>query len=109
MDGKIEVNNNFYHLTKHALHRANKRKITLEEIIEVLNAPKSIRRSRRNGKDDIYTWLGRNEVVLITNVDKSVVISVFKRNKHYAKARAKSKKNKRQLENKRLYGNRARK
>jgi len=108
MDG-IEVNNNFFRLSKHALLRANKRSITLEEIYEALYNPKSIRLNIKEGVSDAYAYIGRNGITVIVNREKSLIITLMRRSKGFSKARMRQKRNKRQVEIKRRYGNRGRK
>lgn len=105
----IEVNGIRYRLSKHAVHRANKRNITIEEIYDALYNPKNIRRTQVKGKEDSYTFYGRNGINVITNLDKTLIITVLRRSISYARSRAKQTKNKRQVKNKKLYGNRAKK
>ena len=108
MDG-IKVNGNFYALSRHALSRANKRKITLEEIEEALTAPKKILRLAKKGKDDSLTFIGRNSVSVVVSLDHTTIITVLRRSKQYSQGRHKNRRNARQVKNKRLYGNRAKK
>jgi len=105
----IEVNGSKFNLTKHAIHRANKRSITLEEIGEALYNPKNIRRTSAPEKPDSYTYFGRNGVAVVVNLEMTVIITVLRRSSAYCKAKSKEAKNKRQVKNKKLYGNRAKK
>lgn len=108
MDG-ITINEKIIKITKHALHRANKRKINLEDIKDAYTNYKSFRRCKRVGKEDSFRLLGRNGIILILNLERDVIITLMRDSKQYSRSRYKKEKNKRQLENKRLYGNRAKK
>ena len=106
MDG-IEINGKIIRLTKHASHRAAKRKITFDEIKEVLVNPKGIRKNNHlDPKEVSYSYLGRTDIVLILNYKKSLIITMLRRSKAYSRSKAKQAKNKRQLAKKRIYGNR---
>lgn len=108
MEGKIEVDGKIYILTNHAQHRANNRGISLEEIKEALANPKNCRRLYSE-MGDSYGVTGRNYVRIILNLEKNVIITVLRINKEYAKSRHKQFRNKRQLINRKKYGNRAKK
>lgn len=96
-------------LSKHASHRATKRKITLDEIKEaILNARRKIKTSKDNEPDSI-SFYGRNEVVVVTNLMVTRIITVIKRNKKYSLSKIKERRNKKRLIAKRRYGNRAKK
>ena len=105
----IKINNKEVKLTKHAIHRIKRRNIPIEAIQEAYTNYKNIRRCRRVNKADSLRLLGRNGIVLILNLEKDVIITIMRDSKQYSKSKYKHSKNKRQLENKRLYGNRAKK
>jgi len=105
----INVDNKIIRITKHALHRANKREITIDDIKDALTNYKSFRRCKLKGKEDSFRLLGRNGIILIINLERDVIITLMRDNKQYARSNYKKIKNKRQLENKKLYGNRAKK
>lgn len=106
MEG-IELNGKICRITKHAAHRAEKRKIKFDDIKEALLNPKNIRKTKRDDpKESTFSYLGNNNIILILNYDKTTIITLMRRNAQYAKSRAKQFKNKRQLELKRQYGNR---
>lgn len=109
MEGKIIVNDKIYRITKHALHRMNKRSITIEDIMEALISIKSVRRIKGKKGDIVYRHKGKNKVIIILNEERDVIITVARSNKEYVVSRHKNKKNKRQVNHKRLYGNRAKK
>lgn len=106
---KIEVEGKFYRLTAHAKHRARNRKITLEDLKEAISNPRTIRRNHKKGCEDSYRFTGRNDVIIVMNDKKNTIITVHKRNKNYANSKTKQNRNKKRLEFKRLYGNRAKK
>jgi hypothetical protein len=108
MDGKLKVNGIEYILTKHARDRAKKRKITEDDIREAIADTKILRPSRAFDTDcSTYVLVGRNKVLLVLDNTKRIIITVHHANKSYHNAKTKCKRNKRQVKNKKLYGNRA--
>ena len=110
--GEVEVNGKVYVLSNHAKHRAEKREISLDEIKEALSNPKNCRRVRDTAKEEgaeVYGITGRNYIRVIVNLEHTVIITVLRVNKQYSKNKHKQRKNKRQLNNRKLYGNRAKK
>jgi len=106
MDGSLEINGTDYRITKHALKRMNTRKITIEDLIEAISAPKSIRRQSKAGFEDSFLIIGRNKVNVILNLHKNVVITVHKLNHHYGKVKNKKKKNTKRRDLIKVFGNR---
>lgn len=111
MDGTLEIKGKYYRLTKHALHRANRRKITLEEIIETIANPRRvvlIDADKKNGESR-YLYQGRGLISAVLNLDKNTIITLIRRNKEYTKSKNKNRRNdkKRKLKLKKAFGNRA--
>jgi len=105
----IKINDKEVKLTKHAVHRIKRRNIPIEAIQEAYVNYRTLRRCKRLDRADSYRLLGRNGIVLILNLDKTVIITLMRDSKQYSRSKYKNSKNKRQLQNKRLYGNRAKK
>lgn len=106
MEGKYLINDKEYVLTKHALQRAKKRDIKEEELLEAINNPRSDR--PRLGVKNVFQLFGYNNLIITYKYDKDtiVIVTLFKFNRDYARAKTKNRKNKNRLKNKRKFGNR---
>ena len=108
MDGDLIINDKKYFISKHALHRANRRKVTLGDIIECIYNPRHIHSVDHGKNEKRWCYAGRNHVNVILNFEKTVIITVLRANKEYRASRTKQQRNKNRVKRKRLFGNRAR-
>ena len=107
MENNFTVNGSEYVLTKHALHRANKRNITIEDIIDALLTPKSRYVQKQiKGRPTKIVIMGRNKVQLVLDSTERIIISMMRYNQKFHESKSKERKNKDRLDLKRKYGNR---
>lgn len=103
----IKINGTTYKLTKHARHRMERRKVTLEEVEKALSKIKLKRRQMKEGQPDRWLLSGRNDISIITSLD-NVILTVYRYRPEFLKGKNKENYNKKRVQLRRKYGSRIR-
>ena len=102
---KLKVNNIEYILSKHAKHRMDKRKVSMDDLVEALTNPKYKRIQEKKGCESRYILAGRNKVTVVISL-KNIIVTIYNYKKEYYASNDKCKRNQKSVKLKKKYGSR---
>ena len=101
----LKIDGTVYKLTSHARYRMNKRKVSINDLIEALENIKKVREHVKEGYETRKLITGRNNVSIVLTLE-NVIVTVYPFTKQYCKSKRKNQFNKKRRQLKKIYGNR---
>lgn len=106
MNIEIVIKDSTYKISKHALYRAEKRNVSIDDVIETLENPKRKYRCNKSKKQDRILVQGKNDIIIVLSICEKFIITIYNRSKTYYNCKKKKEYNKIRRKLKQQYGNR---